>query len=165
MKTRWVAVAILLLPGLSATRADSDTMSHNGDEHKDHTHGNAMHGALGLYSMKREASGTSWQPEATPMGGLHLMPGEWMFMLHGFADVVYDNQGGKRGTDGFYSPNMVMLMGTRPLGPGIFGVHSMFSLEPAKISRRGYPELSQAGETADGRTPLIDRQHPHDLFM
>jgi hypothetical protein len=29
----------------------------------------------------------------------------------------------------------------------------------------GYPLLLQTGETADGRTPLIDHQHPHDLFM
>jgi hypothetical protein len=41
----------------------------------------------------------------------------------------------------------------------------MLSLEPATIGRRGYPELLQTGETADGETPLIDRQHPHDLFM
>jgi hypothetical protein len=29
----------------------------------------------------------------------------------------------------------------------------------------GYPLLLASGETADGRTHLIDRQHPHDLFM
>src|SRR6185312_16268523 len=28
----------------------------------------------------------------------------------------------------------------------------------------GYAELFQVGETLDGR-PLVDRQHPHDLFM
>ena len=27
----------------------------------------------------------------------------------------------------------------------------------------GYPLLLATGETADGRTPLVDRQHPHDL--
>jgi hypothetical protein len=41
----------------------------------------------------------------------------------------------------------------------------MWSLEPLTIGRGGYPELLQTGETADGRAPLIDRQHPHDLFM
>ncbi|HYV28675.1 MAG TPA: hypothetical protein VFA77_14155, partial [Candidatus Eisenbacteria bacterium] len=35
----------------------------------------------------------------------------------------------------------------------------------ATIGQNGYPELLQTGETGDGRTPLIDRQHPHDLFM
>jgi hypothetical protein len=38
-------------------------------------------------------------------------------------------------------------------------------LDPLLISKQGYPLLFQTGETADGRTPLIDRQHPHDLFM
>src|SRR5687768_4862072 len=41
----------------------------------------------------------------------------------------------------------------------------MVSLEPATIGKRGYPLIGQTGETADGETPLIDRQHPHDLFM
>ena len=29
----------------------------------------------------------------------------------------------------------------------------------------GYPLLLATGETANGRARLIDRQHPHDLFM
>jgi hypothetical protein len=29
----------------------------------------------------------------------------------------------------------------------------------------GYPFLLQTGETADGWTPLLDRQHPHDMVM
>src|SRR5262249_29789232 len=38
------------------------------------------------------------------------------------------------------------------------------SLDPALVGADGYHELFQAGEVFDGR-PLIDRQHPHDLFM
>ena len=33
------------------------------------------------------------------------------------------------------------------------------------MGRRGYPLLLASGETADGATHLIDRQHPHDLVM
>jgi hypothetical protein len=33
------------------------------------------------------------------------------------------------------------------------------------MGKRGYPLLLASGETADGETPLVDRQHPHDLFM
>jgi hypothetical protein len=33
------------------------------------------------------------------------------------------------------------------------------------MGKRGYPLLFAAGETADGASLLIDRQHPHDLFM
>jgi hypothetical protein len=40
----------------------------------------------------------------------------------------------------------------------------MFSLEPATITGRYYPELFQQGETAFGK-PIVDGQHPHNLFM
>jgi hypothetical protein len=40
----------------------------------------------------------------------------------------------------------------------------MFSLEAATVGKDGYRELFQTGEAVDGR-PLIDNQHPHDLFM
>jgi hypothetical protein len=40
----------------------------------------------------------------------------------------------------------------------------MLSPEPF-MGPAGYPLLLASGETADGRTHLIDRQHPHDLFM
>lgn len=33
------------------------------------------------------------------------------------------------------------------------------------MGARGYPELFQTGETADGIHPLVDRQHPHNLLM
>ena len=36
-----------------------------------------MSGTLGKYPMNREASGTSWQPESTPMDGLHWKAGDW----------------------------------------------------------------------------------------
>jgi hypothetical protein len=40
----------------------------------------------------------------------------------------------------------------------------MLSLEPL-MGAKGYPNLFATGETADGITHLVDRQHPHDLFM
>jgi hypothetical protein len=150
------------------SKMDHETMKHQQMPQPGHggmDHGMAMQGFYGPYPMTREASGTSWQPEATPMSGLHIMNNDWMFMFHGFADFVYDSQGGSRGKDAFYSPNMVMLMGNRPVGSGTFGIRTMLSLEPATIERKGYPELLQTGETANGVTPLIDHQHPHDFLM
>ena len=130
-----------------------------------HDHGgHGMQGLLGPYAMSREASGTSWQPDSAPMTGLHLMRGDWMLMAHGFADVVYDDQGGPRGDEKVFVPSMFMLMGARPLGAGVLGLRGMFSLDPL-MGRSGYPLLLQTGESADGVTPLVDRQHPHDLFM
>jgi hypothetical protein len=125
----------------------------------------AMHGLYGPYAMNREASGTSWQPDASRHEGIHVMRGPWMLMLHGFADVVLDGQGGRRGDTKVFAANMGMVTAQRPLGAGTLGLRGMLSLEPATIGKEGYPLLLQTGETADGRTPLIDRQHPHDLFM
>jgi hypothetical protein len=113
----------------------------------------------------RDASGTSWQPESTPMSGYHFAKGSWMFMVHGFADLVYDHQGGPRGDDDVFGPSMAMLMARRSAGHGTLGLRAMLSLDPATVGTRGYPLLLQTGETADGKTPLVDRQHPHDLFM
>ena len=88
-----------------------------------------------------------------------------MAMLHGSADLAYDNQGGDRGDEKVFSDNMGMGMAQRSLGPGTLGLRAMLSLEPATIGKEGYPLLLQTGETANGQAPLIDRQHPHDLFM
>jgi hypothetical protein len=125
----------------------------------------AMHGLLGAYPQAREASGTSWQPEAAGHGGMHMMRGPWSVMFHGYADGVLDRQGGPRGGGKGYSDNMVMAEAQRGAGAATLGLRAMMSLEPATIGRTGYPLLLQTGETADGVHPLVDRQHPHDLFM
>jgi len=126
--------------------------------------GHEMHGMLGPYGMEREASGTSWQPESSLMEGIHAMREPWTFMVHGFADLVYDHQGGLRGDEKVFAPTMGMLMAQRPAGGGTFGARAMLSIDPATVGKTGYPLLLQTGEAVDGR-PLIDRQHPHDLFM
>jgi hypothetical protein len=134
-------------------------------EHAQHGHHDApMSGALGPQPMTREASGTAWQPDASTMDGLHEMRGDWMLMLHGYADLVYDRQGGARGDEKVFVPSMLMAMGQRRAGPGTWGVRAMLSLDPL-MGRDGYPLLLQTGETADGVEELVDRQHPHDLFM
>lgn len=123
-----------------------------------------MSGFYGPYPMTREGSGTSWQPESTPMQGVHEMSGPWMPMIHGFANVIYDEQGGPRGATQTFSSSMLMFMARRELSDGAFGVRLGVSLDPL-MGKSGYPLLFQTGETADGHTPLIDRQHPHDLLM
>ena len=123
-----------------------------------------MTGMYGPYPMTREASGTSWQPESTPHEGVHVMRGDWMLMLHGYADQVYDRQGGPRGGSESFNESMLMLSAWHPLGPGVIGFRSMLSLDPA-MGSSGYPLLLQTGESGDGEHPLLDRQHPHDLFM
>jgi hypothetical protein len=123
-----------------------------------------MAGDLGGYPMTRDASGTSWQPESAPMAGLHRQVGDWATMLHGYGTLVYDDQGGPRGADKTFFESMLMGMGQRPLDGGTLTLRGMFSLDPL-MGQNGYPLLLQTGETANGRTPLVDRQHPHNAVM
>ena len=64
----------------------------------------------------------------------------------------------------FESQNWFMGMATRSAGAGTFALHTMFSLEPFTMRDLGSAQVFQTGETFAG-APLIDYQHPHDLFM
>lgn len=128
-----------------------------------------MDSPLGDYSMTRDSSGTSWQPDATPMNGAmwmgdSLLGDEWMLMANAALNLIYDDQGGKRGDTKTFATSMGMLMASRSLGNGTLGLRSMISLDPL-MGKSGYPLLLQTGETADGATHLVDRQHPHDALM
>ncbi len=110
-------------------------------------------------------SGTDLEPASNvePML-MQMRPGGWMPMLHGEAIVTEQQQTGARGHDKFFAVNWLMPMAQRELGNGQLTLRTMFSLEPATITGRYYPELFQQGETAFGRA-IVDGQHPHDLFM
>jgi len=127
-------------------------------------HGMEMTGALGPYPMTRESSGTAWQPDTSEHAGLHVMRGDWTLMAHGTLNLVYDHQSGPRGDDKAFASGMLMGMARRPLGHGTLQFKAMLSPDPL-MGKRGYPLLLASGETANGRDRLIDRQHPHDLFM
>jgi len=125
----------------------------------------AMPAMLGPYAMTREASGTAWQPDSAPMYGRMLHSGVWSGMAQGYATLVGDHQGGPRGDNKTFVESMAMLMASRPVGTsGRLGLRGMVSLDPL-MGRDGYPLLFATGETADGRTELVDRQHPHDFVM
>jgi len=134
--------------------------AHSGMHGEMHT----MRGFLGPYPIQREGSGTSWLPDTTPHFGVHATYGDWQTMYHGLFNAVYDHQGGPRGADKTFVSGMFMGMAQRPLGDGTFGLKAMLSADPF-MGANGYPLLFATGETADGRTHLIDRQHPHELFM
>jgi hypothetical protein len=125
----------------------------------------AMGSVLGSYPAQRESDGTAWQPDASaPMSGPMLMASGWMLMAHGTANLVYDRQSGRRGGNKAFLSGMAMGMAQHPLGDGTVQFRAMLSPDPL-MGPSGYPLLLAAGETANGRTPLIDRQHPHDFFM
>jgi hypothetical protein len=150
---------------------DHSQMAHGGMDHAGmhdmdmsaHV-GHAMPGALGPYAASREASGTSWQPDASNHDGLHATRGEWMLMAHGVLNAVHDRQSGPRGDDGTFASGMLMGMAQRPMGDGSLQLRAMLSPDPL-MGARGYPLLLASGETANGVDRLIDRQHPHDFVM
>ncbi|TCD07569.1 hypothetical protein EZ449_13570 [Pedobacter frigidisoli] len=118
--------------------------------------------------MQRNGSGTAWLPDASPMYGMMIHAKKWMYMLHGNITLRYTNQDlekkGSRGSDKFDAPNWFMFMGQRKVGEkGLFHFSSMLSLDRFTEGGAGYPLLFQTGESWKGQ-PLVDRQHPHDLF-
>ncbi|MET0308002.1 MAG: hypothetical protein ABW023_04785 [Sphingomonas sp.] len=120
---------------------------------------------MGASANASPGSGTSLLPGAEGgMRGIHIAAGDWMVMVHGALTSVYTDQGGPRGGDMAFVESMAMLSASRSLGDNArFEFRTMMSLEPA-MGEQGYPNLFASGETAHGR-PLVDRQHPHDLFM
>jgi hypothetical protein len=94
------------------------------------------------------------------------MPAEPAWMLRQDAVIfgIFNHQGGPRGGDEFNVPNWWMGMATRKTDRSQLTLTGMLSLDPATVGKRGYGEIFQVGEVVDGR-PLVDRQHPHDLFM
>ena len=88
----------------------------------------------------------------------------WRWKLNGnvFAGVNYQH---RRFADSrtVEAQNWFMGQGDRPLGHGLLSIHTMVSLEPFTLKELGSPQVFQTGETFNG-SPLIDYQHPHDLF-
>jgi hypothetical protein len=125
------------------------------------------HSAMGRMETQgpSEGSGTSRLPQAEGMmPGLHFdIGGGWMGMAHGYLWGIYTDQTGPRGDDKLYVQSMAMLMAEKRFAWGRLQLKAMASAEPA-MDDRGYPNLFATGETANG-LPLVDRQHPHDLFM
>jgi hypothetical protein len=115
--------------------------------------------------LRHDGSGTDLVPASSALPMLMRMTSnDWMLMLHGNAMAVEQQQTGPRGADKFFSVNWFMPMAQHTTDHGQWTLRGMFSLEPATITGRYYPELFQQGETAFGK-PIVDGQHPHNLFM
>ena len=181
-----IILVFLILPGLFAAAQHQhdhapktitkDTIKPkpsqgHGDMHSDgHDHSpmNMSHAFSKNLPMTRNGSGTSWNPDNSPMYGYMFHKNSWMFMVHGSVYLRYNKQDlfekGSRGDAKFDAPNMVMFMGQRNVGEkGLFHFSTMLSLDPWTVGGNGYPLLFQTGESYKGE-PLVDRQHPHDLF-
>jgi hypothetical protein len=117
-----------------------------------------------LTSMGAMGSGTSWQPSSAQMHMHYKVAGDWLLMFHYNLVAGVNHQGGPRGVTKFESANWFMPMAYHKVGKGTLQLRGMFSAEPFTFPPGGSPLLFQTGETYKGQ-PLIDRQHPHDLFM
>lgn len=155
-------------PKTDTTRQDRQMQMNHGDHQMSDTEMPPMSHAFSLnLPMNRNGSGTGWLPDASPMYGYMLHSKKWMYMFHGNIFLRYTNQDvgnkGTRGDSKFDAPNWFMAMGQRRVGErGLFHFNTMFSLDPL-FGGEGYPLLFQTGETFKGE-PLVDRQHPHNLF-
>ncbi len=109
------------------------------------------------------SSGTGWQPAATAGYAWMKSIGAWEVMAHGVIFTDYNQQGGPRGAGKAESVNWVMLMEQHKLGRGGILFREMFSAESLTSPHPGFPELFQTGETYHGQ-PLVDHQHPHNVF-
>lgn len=158
--TRPALLAALLSAALLSSAAPAQEMDHGAMGHDI----GPPAGDLRAMDM-RDASGTAWQPESSPMDGVHFAAGGWRLMAHGFVTAIHDDQGGPRGDAKTFSSSMAMLMASRNLGADDrLTLRAMASLD-ALMGKRGYPLLFATGETAEGVSKLVDRQHPHDLPM
>lgn len=171
-----VKILILMLTVAANTYAQhehhqhTDTTDASTEKHETHKHtsSNMSHAYSLNLPMTRNGSGTGWLPDNSPMYGKMLHSRKWMYMLHGNLFIRYNNQDifnkGFRGDQKVDAPNWLMAMGQRRVGrKGLFHFSTMLSLDAAIAGGSGYPLLFQSGETWQGK-PLVDRQHPHDLF-
>ncbi len=88
----------------------------------------------------------------------------WKTIVHGYTFLTSNRQGGPSGERDFESSSHFMVIASRRSWGGTLLLLGTFTLEPATIPAAGSPELFQRGETYRGRL-LVDRQHPHDLFV
>jgi hypothetical protein len=171
----WIAIFALLLAFPALAGAQQDNKKDNAMQgmpgmqmpgiNMDGTDSAAMRPETFLQEILRHAgSGTSAEPDSTPVPMLMAKKGKWTLMFHANVFVLDEQQFSPRGGDKFFSTNWFMGMAQRSLGPGVFTVRAMLSLEPATITGRQYPLLFQQGETAFGK-PIVDGQHPHNFFM
>jgi hypothetical protein len=170
-----ILAVLLFIPGVAEARQSGSKDEMQGMPGMDNgqMQGMQMRGD-GLITMHPETflqeivhhgiSGTTAEPNSTPVPMLMAVRGPWMLMFHANAFVIDEQQSSPRGGNKFFSTNWFMGMAQRPLGPGVFTARAMLSLEPATVTQRRYPLLFQQGETAFGK-PIVDGQHPHDFFM
>jgi hypothetical protein len=154
-----IVAVVLAVPTVGRSQTPNPQPPATGHQH----HADETSGAM---FPLRDASGTAWQPDLTPMYAFHRQAKGWSLMVHGtaFVQFLYESGGEHHGGHQAGSINWIMAMARRPIGRGRVGVRLGASIEPWTLPGCGYPNLLATGEMCDGDT-IHDIQHPHDLFM
>lgn len=101
----------------------------------------------------------------TPAHQHENMSPAWQWSVEGTAFGGYNYQHRKfTDFDEIESQNWLMTSLQRSFGRSELHFVGMFSAEAMTLRDLGSPQVFQTGETFKG-APLIDYQHPHDLFM
>jgi hypothetical protein len=159
------SVAVLAISSLAQEADHPVSMSAKdpSDQSMQNMPGMNMGEAASSLPSFHASSGTAWQPASVPDAMWMISPDGWALMLHGTVFATYDQQGGPRGAGKAESVNYLMAMEQHRLGAGTLLFRQMFSAESLTSPHPGFPLLFQTGETYHGQ-PLIDHQHPHNVF-
>ena len=124
--------------------------------------------AIGML-MTMTTSARAQDPEQHPPEHIHMAEpspsAAWTWATD--ANVFYGYNYQQRKFADFWaweSQNWFMLDGTREVGKGRLTLDGMLSLEPFTLEGIGSPQIYQTGESYQN-VPLVNYQHPHDLFM
>jgi hypothetical protein len=168
-KTLFLFFSFSLRANISFAQHDIHNMKMQSDTMKMEMDSMRMNSFFSLnLPMNRDGSGTSWQPDESPMRMHMIMKENTSIMVHGSMFLRYTSQDitneSNRGGNHFDAPNMFMFMLSQKLNnKNLFSILTMFSFDALTVGKAGYPLLFQTGESYKG-IPLVDKQHPHDLF-
>jgi hypothetical protein len=111
----------------------------------------------------RFGTGTSWLPDESPL--LAAVPhfGKWGLMLNGNIYTGYDYYSSDRGGKRFFGRNTLVGAFFRTFEHSEWLFRAALSLEPLTIGKRGYPQVLQSGQTAEGDR-VHDRMYALDFF-
>jgi hypothetical protein len=161
----WCFLMISLAASLSVGQDSGSVMSGEGpgSQSMSDMPGMDMSSAGANLPSPHAGSGTAWEPASVPDHMWMTSRGGWDLMAHGVIFLTYNQQGGPRGAGKAESVNWAMLMEQHKLGRGMLLFRQMFSAESLTSPHPGFPQIFQTGETYHGE-PLVDHQHPHNVF-
>jgi hypothetical protein len=152
-----------IFASLSAAQESDHTMAGHGQSSQDMPGMDMSAPAPDWMPSIHAGSGTAWEPASVPGHMWMTSSGGWNLMAHGVVFLTYNQQGGPRGAGKAESVNWLMFIEQHKLGKGTLLFREMFSAESLTSPHPGFPQIFQTGETYHG-APLVDHQHPHNVF-